>query len=209
MTLPALRALAIARQPSLDAAAHRVRALVEKARADGKLPPPELMADVWQVPFSKPYAIDKAGMIMFTLRQVFPPAGALDRMAQATAEEAQAEAKKGLAEAQALIREVDRAFVDYAAATARHEAHDGHRAIVVSADVMTVQTSESFDKLDQGTELGDRNEANIGASVDLTERMIDLLVGYRVREYELKSGEETSKEKSQGAYAGLRLGLYF
>lgn len=131
VTLPALRAFAVARQPSLDAAAHRVRALVEKARADGKLPPPELMADVWQVPFSKPYAIDKAGMIMFTLRQVFPPAGALDRMAQATAEEAQAEAKKGLAEAQALIREVDRAFVDYASATARHEAHDGHRAIVV------------------------------------------------------------------------------
>lgn len=84
-----------------------------------------------------------------------------------------------------------------------------HRAIVVSADVMTVQTNDSFDKLDQGTELGDRNEANIGASVDLTERMVDLLVGYRVREYTIKNGEEESKEKSQGAYAGLRLGLYF
>lgn len=128
--LPQLESLVLARQPSLAAAAHRVRALVEKAHADGKLPPPELMADVWQVPFAKPYAFDKAGMIMFSLKQQFPPAGALDRMAAASAEEAQAEAAKAAVEARGLVREVDRAFVEYAEASGRHAAHGAHKSVV-------------------------------------------------------------------------------
>jgi outer membrane protein TolC len=130
LEVSSLEAAAIARQPSLVAAAHRVRALVERARAEGKLPPPELMADVWQVPFAKPYALDKAGMIMFTIRQQFPAAGALDKMAEATALEAEAEVARASAEARALVREVDRTFVDYAEASARHDAHDAHRAVV-------------------------------------------------------------------------------
>lgn len=130
LDLASLEAAAIARQPSLVAAAHRVRALVERARAEGRLPPPELMAEIWQVPFVKPYALDKAGMIMFSVRQQFPAAGMLDRMSEAMAQEAQAEVAKASAEARALVREVDRAFVSYAEATARHSAHDAHRAIV-------------------------------------------------------------------------------
>src|SRR5258708_937389 len=62
--LPGLEATVLARHPSLVAAAHRVRALGERARAEGSLPPPELGAEVWQVPFVKPYALDKSGMIM-------------------------------------------------------------------------------------------------------------------------------------------------
>ena len=130
LELPSLEAAAIARQPSLVAAAHRVRALAERARAEGRLPPPELMAEIWQVPFAKPYALDKAGMIMFSVRQQFPAAGVLDRMAAAMALEAQAEIAKASGEARMLVREVDRTFVDYAEATARHDAHEGHRAIV-------------------------------------------------------------------------------
>lgn len=125
-----LEAAALARQPSLVAASHRARALVEKARAEGRLPPPELMADVWQVPFAKPWAFDKAAMIMFTIKQQFPASGALDRMAEAAAEEAHAEIAKAAAEARALVREVDRAFADYASAVARHEAHGAHKMIV-------------------------------------------------------------------------------
>ncbi|MFT3765450.1 MAG: TolC family protein [Minicystis sp.] len=130
LDLPTLEAAVIARQPSLVAASHRVRALVERARAEGKLPPPEVMADVWQVPFTRPYAFDRAAMVMFSLRQQFPAAGALDRMSAAMAEEAQAEAAKAAAEARALVREVDRAFIAYAEASLRHASHDAHRAIV-------------------------------------------------------------------------------
>jgi len=125
-----LEAAALARRPELVAAAHRVRALVEQARAEGRLPPPELMAEVWQVPFAKPYAIDKAGMIMFSLRQQFPAAGSLDKMAEATGHEAEAEVAKAGMEARAVVREVDRAFASFAEASARHAAHEAHRAIV-------------------------------------------------------------------------------
>ncbi|APR87575.1 Heavy metal RND efflux outer membrane protein, CzcC family protein [Minicystis rosea] len=128
--LPSLEAAVIARQPSLVAASHRVRALIERARAEGKLPPPEVMADVWQVPFTKPYAFDRAAMIMFSIRQQFPAAGSLDRMAESMAQEAHAEAAKAAVEARALVRETDRAFVAYAEASARHGAHDAHRTIV-------------------------------------------------------------------------------
>jgi cobalt-zinc-cadmium efflux system outer membrane protein len=130
LDLAALEAAAIARQPSLLAAAHRARALVERARAEGRLPPPELMAEIWQVPFARPYALDRAGMIMFSLRQQLPAAGTLDRQAEAMGQEAQAEIAKAGAEARALVRDVDRAFADYAESTARHAAHEAHRAIV-------------------------------------------------------------------------------
>lgn len=86
-----------------------------------------------------------------------------------------------------------------------------HDTVVVTGDVMTVQSNKSFDKLDEGTELGERNEANIMASIDVTQRVVDLIVGYKVREYTIKN-ETTDvevSEKAQGAYAGLRLGLYF
>src|SRR5262249_820096 len=73
----------------LGGGSHGIGGVVERARAEGKLPPPELMADVWQVPFAKPYAFDKAAMIMFSLRQQFPAAGMLDKMAEAMAFEAQ------------------------------------------------------------------------------------------------------------------------
>jgi outer membrane protein TolC len=126
----ALEATALARQPSLVAAAHRVRALVERARAEGRLPPPEFMAEIWQVPFVRPYALDKSSMIMFSLRQQFPAAGMLDRMSEAMAQEAHAELAKASGEARTLVRDVDRSFADYAEAHARRTAHEAHRAIV-------------------------------------------------------------------------------
>jgi outer membrane protein TolC len=125
-----LEEAALVRHPTLVAAAHRVRALVERARAEGRLPPPELMTEIWQVPFAKPYALDKAGMIMFSLRQQFPAAGMLDRMSEAMAQEALAEVARAGGEARMLVRDVDRAFADYAEATARRAAHEAHRTVL-------------------------------------------------------------------------------
>lgn len=150
-----LEAAALARQPSLVAASHRARALVEKARAEGRLPPPELMADVWQVPFAKPYAFDRAAMIMFTVKQQFPAAGALDRVAEAAAEEAHAEIAKAAAEARALVREVDRTFADYASAVARHEAHRAHKLIV------TQMAAAARARYETGGPLGDVTRAEL------------------------------------------------
>jgi outer membrane protein TolC len=88
------------------------------------------MAEIWQIPFAKPYALDKAGMIMFSVRQSIPAAGSLDLMADATALEARAEAAKVAAEARTLVREVDRTFADYAEATALHGAHVAHHTLL-------------------------------------------------------------------------------
>jgi outer membrane protein TolC len=130
LDLASVEEAAIARQPSLAAAAHRIRAIAERARGEGKLPPPDFMAEIRQVPFDKPYAFDKAGMLMFTLRQQFPAPGVLDKRAEAAALEAQAEAAKAAVLARALVRQVDRAFADYAEATARLAAHEAHQTVV-------------------------------------------------------------------------------
>jgi outer membrane protein TolC len=177
LDLPSLEAAAIMRQPSLIAAAHRVRALVERARAEGKLPPPELMADIWQVPFAKPYALDKAGMIMFSIRQQFPAPGVLDKMSEAMALEAQAEAAKASVEVRALVREVDRTFAGYAEGVARLGAHEAHRQVVAQ---MVVAARARYET---GGPLGDFTRAELeGARTEAEiERERGMIAEARVR----------------------------
>lgn len=81
--------------------------------------------------------------------------------------------------------------------------------LVVEAGGQVVKSTKVYDKLDSATKLGDRAEADLNASFDVTDRFVDLIVGYKVRQYDLEVGEEKKNEKSQGAYAGVRLGLYF
>jgi hypothetical protein len=81
--------------------------------------------------------------------------------------------------------------------------------LVAEVEGFVVESSKVYDKLNGDAKLGRRNEADGHLSFDLTDRIVDLLVGYRMRSYELESGDETFKEQSQGAYAGLRLGAYF
>ncbi len=128
--LPSLEAAALARHPMLVAKAYQVRALAEKARAEGSLPAPELMAQIWQIPLAEPYRIDKAGMVMVTLRQQFPAAGVLDFAAEASALEAQRAAAEVAAAARSLLRDVDRAFADYVETNAHHETHVAHRLLI-------------------------------------------------------------------------------
>jgi outer membrane protein TolC len=172
LDLQSLEVAALARQPSLVAAAHRIRALTERARAEGKLPPPELMADIWQVPFAKPYALDKAGMIMFTLRQQFPAPGVLDKMSEAMALEAQAEAEKAVGEARAVVREVDRAFASYVEASARHAAHEAHRAIVEQMIAAARARYETRGSLGDFTR-ADLEKARTDAEIERERGMLD------------------------------------
>lgn len=130
LDLGAVELAVLAHHPSLLAAAHRVRALTARAGAEASLPAPELMVEIWQIPFAKPYALDKAGMIMISVRQQLPAAGSLDLTAEATALEARAEAALVAAAARSLVREADRVFADYAEATGVHAAHVEHRRVV-------------------------------------------------------------------------------
>jgi hypothetical protein len=82
-------------------------------------------------------------------------------------------------------------------------------ALVVHAEGSLSQPTKSYDKLLQGSKLGSRSDADIGASYDLTERMVDVLFGYKIRSYEIETAERKYQEGMSGAYAGLRLGVYF
>lgn len=125
-----LAQVAIARSPSLLAGARRVRALTASAQAESSLPEPELTADIWQVPVSRPWAIGDAQMIMLGISQAFPAPGVRGLREEAVAHEARAEAKMVLASARELVRSVDHAFVDYVEATLRHRARLRYREVV-------------------------------------------------------------------------------
>jgi len=124
--LTSIEAAALARHPSLVEAAHRVPALAAQARSEGSLPAPELMAELWQVPLSRPYAVQDAQMLMLSLQQEIPAAGSLDHAAEAAALEARAAGAMVAAQARALLREVDRTYADYVETTGRHAAHVEH-----------------------------------------------------------------------------------
>lgn len=130
VTRDALHLVAIAKSPPLRAGAHRVRSLAIAARAESSLPEPTFMADVWQVPVSRPWALGDAQMIMLSLSQSFPAPGVLGMREEAKLHEAKAEAALVRAEARKLVRALDQAFVDYAEATQRLEVRRRHRDVV-------------------------------------------------------------------------------
>jgi len=84
-----------------------------------------------------------------------------------------------------------------------------HQGLVFHADLMRVQNLRTYDKLNQGAELGDREDLDTHFAFDLTERVLDFVVGYRMRSYSLTIEDMEYKESNQGAYVGLRLGYYF
>lgn len=83
------------------------------------------------------------------------------------------------------------------------------RAIVVTADAMHALPTQNLDKLKGEAKLGARSEGDVNAAVDVTDRAVDFIVGYKVRRYTLVDERGDLEEVSQGAYAGLRVGLYF
>src|SRR6202034_1958652 len=64
--------LVVLANPSVLSAGQRARATDIAADAEGRLPPPQLMGQVWQVPFSRPYALGDSQMIMVGVSQSFP-----------------------------------------------------------------------------------------------------------------------------------------
>jgi cobalt-zinc-cadmium efflux system outer membrane protein len=129
LTIDRAVAVALANNPGLRAAHHRVRSQTLLAEAERKPAGPSLSLDLWQVPLARPYALDQSPMVMLALRQPIPPAGLLKRKAAALAHLADAESADRDVRAQALATAVRHAFIDYAAATARHQLHLDHQAV--------------------------------------------------------------------------------
>lgn len=126
-----LVAAALEAHPAIRAAEKRASAMRLSGEAEGSLPPPEAMAQVWQVPLSKPYAIGDAQMIMFGLSQAFPAPGARGARQHAAEHEASAERAMADEAARRIRQDVTHAFADYAEATARHRVHLEHKRVAL------------------------------------------------------------------------------
>lgn len=122
-------AVALARSPGLQAEDHRVRARELLADAAARPEPTRLTFDIWQVPLARPWAWNQSPMIMLGLRQPVPAAGSLKARAAALRREAAADRAGREALAQDLALAVRHAFIDYAAAVARHAIHLEHRTV--------------------------------------------------------------------------------
>lgn len=127
---------AVSKSPGMRAAAHREKAAKLRAKATGSLPDPELMLEVWQVPISRPYAVNDAGMVMVGVKQAVPAPGSLSlREGAIEAEARMARAERDEA-ARKLSREIGHAFADYLEATAAHHVHQRH--VTVAERVLAV-----------------------------------------------------------------------
>ena len=62
--------------------------------------------------------------------------------------------------------------------------------------------------LEQDVSISQRLDADLGASIKLTGRLLDLVFGYRVRNLSIKS-DRTYVDSIYQTYSGLRLSLYF
>ncbi len=129
-----LERIAVARDPQLKAAAHRIRSIVAQGASEGSIPPPDFMAQIWQVPLARPLAFADAGMIMLGLSQSFPAIGSLSSKEDARKHEARAEAAMLAGATLDLVRHVDHAYVDYVSAVARRRIHVDHQRLLERMD---------------------------------------------------------------------------
>ena len=120
----------LARSPRLKAQADRVRAMRSMSTADGRLPDPEVMFQIWQVPFERPVSFSEAQMVMAGIVQSFPAPGSLSARAAARNHLANAEEAMLADKARDVVRDAEHAYVDLAEATARHHTHVEHRGVV-------------------------------------------------------------------------------
>ena len=127
--------VAVARNRTIAAAMQRAHATELAGRAEGALPPPEAMVQVWQVPVSRPYALDSQ-MIMVGVSQSFPAPGSRGAREAARTSDARAEEAMAKDRGRLVARQAAHAFADYVEAAARHAVHREHRD--VAARVMAM-----------------------------------------------------------------------
>jgi outer membrane protein TolC len=119
---------ALERNPAARVSQQRARAMRAAAKAEGDLPPPEVMGQVWQVPLSDPAALNTQ-MIMVGLTQNFPAPGTLSAREHSMEAQADQEDAMGSDRARMIVREAGHAFADYQESSARQRIHRAHHQI--------------------------------------------------------------------------------
>jgi outer membrane protein TolC len=158
---------ALERDPILRAIEAKRRSGYARAEASSERPPPEAMAQVWQVPLARPHRVDEAGMVMAGVQQTFAPAGVRRVMRDADRAEADAEALEGDVRKRELRRMVSHAFVDWVQAVELHHAHGDHQRIAeelasaararqsVSGNIVELSEAEAEVEMIEADELAD------------------------------------------------------
>jgi outer membrane protein TolC len=143
---------ALARNPGLKAAAARVRAIRSLSDAEGRLPDPELMFQIWQVPFAHPVSFRDSQMIMAGVSQTFPAPGSLSARADARDAAASAEEAMLADRARDLVRDVQHAYADLTEATARRMAHVEHHGVAARVRAASLARQSAGGSLDDVTQ---------------------------------------------------------
>lgn len=97
--------------------------------AESRLPDPEVMAEAWQVPLSRPYALGDAGMVAVWIRQTLPAPGVRARREAGREAEARASLATGRDRLRLLARDAAHAFVDLQSAEVKRASHVAHRDV--------------------------------------------------------------------------------
>ena len=153
---PTVLRTALQQNPAMHVSEQRARAMRASAKAEGGLPPPEVMGQVWQVPFSHPGQLD-AQMIMVGVSQNFPAPGVLSAREQSMAAEANREEAMTGDQARTILREAGHAFSDYQESSAKHRVHRAHLQI----------TRHLFD-------VAEARHAAGGSLIDVTRAQVEL-----------------------------------
>jgi cobalt-zinc-cadmium efflux system outer membrane protein len=109
---------ALERNPAVSVSKQRAEAMRLAARAEGALPSPELRGEVWQVPLSRPTALNTQ-MIMIGVSQSVPAPGSLSAKERAMGAQASEEDTVAAEKARLVVRDAGRAFADYLEAAAK------------------------------------------------------------------------------------------
>jgi outer membrane protein TolC len=147
---------ALQRNPSVRVSQQRASAMRASAKAEGGLPSPEVMGQVWQVPFSHPARFD-AQMIMVGVSQNFPAPGVLSAREQSMVAQANEEEAMGGDRARMVVRDAGHAFSDYQESSAKHRLHRAHLQV----------TRHLFD-------VAEARHATGGSLIDVTRAEVEL-----------------------------------
>lgn len=121
--------LAVSRSDVTRAAEASARAAEAMGEAESRLPDPEVMAEAWQVPIARPWALGDASMVSISVRQAIPAPGVLGARKTARGAEGRVAALGGRERTRSLARDVGHAFVDMQAAEIRRASHVAHRDV--------------------------------------------------------------------------------
>jgi outer membrane protein len=188
---------ALAHNPGLKAAAERARAVRSMSGAEGRLPDPEIMFQVWQVPFARPASFGDSQMIMAGVVQTFPAPGSLSARAASREHAALAEEAMLADRARDLVRDVQHAYADLAETAARHRAHVEHRGVaarLVSAAQAREAAGGTLDDVAQAQLALARLDADIAMEAASVVRARTRLNGLLGRPFDAPIAEPTPGE---------------